>query len=588
MDHERNHLRLESAPLLLELARGTGAEWGAWIEHMCQLDAEVLQVDRVSFWSFDETGSELTCDAGFVARTREFEHGAKLFASDVPAYFEALREARALNVRDVAADPRTRGLGEYCAARGISSMLDIPVWAEGKLCGVLCHEHVGKTGMRWDREEERFAVGVSQVVASALVARARTLAEVAAQRGAFLDGITRSVHASLDAREVARRAVALVVPKLGDCACIWMLDRDGQLQCLAWRHADPSKQPVLDELMAQLGRESQAPNFASRVVRQRQSLLGVELTHAVLETYDFAPAERAAIARLGICGAIGVLLAVPGTTLGALVALSAGHRFDRKDRELAEEVAARVATALENARIHGMARDAIRARDDFLALVAHELRTPLTVLRLATDDQVRKARGSGDEAQARRSEEIGRHVSRLCGVVEHVLEAARIRADGVHLTLEPCDLTGVVEGCVAAVAERARRAGSAVEAHLERPVTGRLDRAHVERAILSLLDNAIKFGEGKPIEVSLRRDGCVAELAVRDHGRGIPADRLPALFAPFERGVPKENFGGLGLGLYIARAVVEAHGGTVVAESRLGEGATLVVRLPLEGVAPRL
>ncbi|HTQ43538.1 MAG TPA: GAF domain-containing protein [Polyangiaceae bacterium] len=576
----RDTLRFELAPLLLELARGTGADWGAWIEQMCQLDAEVLHAERVSFWSFDDTGSELTCDAGFVAGTREFEHGARLSASELPEYFEALREARTLNVRDAVADPRTHGLGDYCAARGISSKLDVPVWAEGKLRGILCHEHVGERG-RWHPEEEEFAVGVGQVVASAIASRARTVAEAVAQRASFLDTVSRTVHSSLDTHEIARLTVALVVPKLGDCALLWMLDPDGALQTVAWTHADPRKQHTVDEVVHQLAQEPKQPNFASRVVSQRQSLLGVELTRTVLETYDFAPAERAAIERLGVVGAIGVPLAVTRATLGALVLLSTGRRFDRKDRELAEEVAQRVATALENARIHGTARDAIRARDDFLALVAHELRTPLTALQLATDDQLRKAQRCGDADAARRGEEIARHVRRFVGVVEHVLAASRIRAEGVKLALESCDLVALVERCVAGVSERAQRAGSPITIHAERPIVGEFDPACVERVVFGLLDNAIKFGEGKPIDLSVRRDGAQVEVAVRDRGPGIAKDRLSYIFLPFERAVPKERFGGLGLGLYVAKAIVEAHGGSIGAQSRAGEGTTFFVRLPL-------
>jgi signal transduction histidine kinase len=263
-----------------------------------------------------------------------------------------------------------------------------------------------------------------------------------------------------------------------------------------------------------------------------------------------------------------------------MVLLSASRRFDRKDRELAEEVAPRVATALENARIHGMAREAIRARDDFLALIAHELRTPLTALQLVTDDQQRKAQRGGDADAARRTEEIARHVRRFSSVVENVLEASRIRAEGVKLALGSCDLVAVVEGCVARLAERAQRAGSSITVRSEAPIVGQFDRERIERVVVSLLDNAIKFGAGKPIEVSVRRDAAQAEVAVRDHGLGIPEDRLRAIFAAFERAVSKDHFGGLGLGLYVAKAIVDAHGGLIGAQSG-AEGTTFIVRLPL-------
>jgi signal transduction histidine kinase len=523
----------------------------------------------------------MTCDAGYIASTREFEHGALLLASDVPEFFEALREARALSVEDVHTDPRARGLADYCAARGIGSILDIPVWTEGRLAGVLCHEQVGHA-RRWRRAEQDFAVGVGQVVASALSARAHTRAEAAAQRSAFLDAVSRAVVSSLDTHEIGRRALALVVPKVADASIVWMIDRDGGLGALAWAGADPQKEQGLDRVQRALARNRQAPNFAMRVFRQRQTVLLPDVSRAWLEKYDFAPAERAAFSEGGITASIAVPLEVGGTTIGVMSLHAAGRHFGLEDRALAEDIAARVAAALQNARMYGLAQDAIRARDDFLVLVAHELRTPLTALQLRTDSLLQKARRNGSAEDTKRTDAIARDVRRFSDVVEHVLEASTVRAEGVKLSHEACDLAKIVEGCVAHVAEQARRAGSSIAVHTESSIVGRFDRERVGRVILCLLDNAIKFGEKKPIEVSLRRDGAQAELTVGDQGAGISPDRLPSLFEPFERaGLAKEHFGGLGMGLYIAKAIVEAHGGTIAAHSTVGEGTTFVVRLPL-------
>jgi signal transduction histidine kinase len=131
------------------------------------------------------------------------------------------------------------------------------------------------------------------------------------------------------------------------------------------------------------------------------------------------------------------------------------------------------------------------------------------------------------------------------------------------------------------VAERAQAAGSPITIDSPPSVAGRWDGSRLEKVIDALLDNALKFGRGSPIAVSLRADGTWAELSVHDQGIAIPADRLSAIFQPFERAVSKEHFGGLGLGLYIAKAVVDAHGGSIAATSRPGEGSTFVVRLPL-------
>jgi signal transduction histidine kinase len=578
-----DEMQLGAARLLLEIARGTGAEWGAWIRHLCQFEAEVLQVERVSFWSIDEQASCMVCDGGYVTTRRTFEHGARILASQAPEYFKAVRASRMLEMKDVYQDPRARGMGDYCAARDISSKLDIPVWAGGRLSGVLCHEHVGSTGSRrsWSAAQEEFAVAVGQVIASGLVARAHTSAEAAAQRAAFLDATTRLVFSSLDVHEIANQAVTLAVPRLADIAALWLLDRNEALGCIAAKHVDPARQSILDDVTHGLVKIGEAPAFATRVVRQGQSLLLPDTSAEDLDRQGIGEGQRAGLEQLNISSVIGAPLVAAGRTIGAMVLNATGRHYESDDRELVEDIASRVGAALEHARLYGIAGEAIRVRDDFFVLMAHELRTPLTALRLMTDRLPHEARERGNAGETRRADAIAGHVRRFTDVVDRMLEASTMLATGVRLVLESCDLSVVVESCTARVAERARHAGTRITTDVQPAVVGQFDKARIERMFLVLLDNAIKFGHGKPIEVSLRRQGEEAELSVRDQGPGIAPERLRSLFAPFERAVPKESFGGLGLGLYIARTIAEAHRGSITATSRVDEGTTMSVRLPL-------
>jgi signal transduction histidine kinase len=578
-------LHFRHARLLLELSRATGADWGASIRHICQFEAEVLNVERVSYWSLSPDASALTCDAGYVASGRTYEQGGTLLEPDLPEFFEAIREARILDVEDVTTDPRARGLSDYCSARGISSMLEIPVWLEGRLRGVLSHEQVGLR-RRWSAAETEFAMGVGQVVAAALAARTHTPAEDAARRAAYLDSVSRAFLSSLDVPEIAQRAVDLAVPRLAEVSNVWMLRRDDRLGCVATTHVDASQRPsVMDAVRATTKRE--APVLAAPVVRQKQSLLIPDTGRTMTDLYrEIGPEKRAVLESAGVSAAMGVPLCIGGRAFGAMTLFAvAGRHYDSDDLALAQEVASRLAAALEQARVHGIAREAISARDEFLGLVAHELRTPLTSVQLMTDEMLRKAQRSGDASEQTKSEAIARQVRRFCDVVEHVIAAMSVRAEGVTLALGACDLEAVVESAVGRTADRARREGCPIAVSAS-PVIGRTDGALLERALIALIDNAIKFGARKPIEVSLRSAGPDAELRVRDHGLGIAPDRLSEIFAPFERAVSKEHFGGLGLGLYVAKAIVDAHGGSIAVESTLGEGTTVVVRLPLGGPMP--
>jgi signal transduction histidine kinase len=132
------------------------------------------------------------------------------------------------------------------------------------------------------------------------------------------------------------------------------------------------------------------------------------------------------------------------------------------------------------------------------------------------------------------------------------------------------------------VVERTR-SGHPIRFKAEDSAVGQWDRRRVEQLVAALVENAVKFGAGKPIDVELRKEGNDAVFTVRDYGPGIAPDRLSSIFSPFERAVPRENYGGLGLGLYIARAIAEAHGGSIAAKGAPGEGATFEVRLPIAG-----
>jgi signal transduction histidine kinase len=303
----------------------------------------------------------------------------------------------------------------------------------------------------------------------------------------------------------------------------------------------------------------------------------------VLSRYDMPEAQRLALAQLGARSAMVVPLAVANKTFGALTFLASTRRYGGDDLELAEEVGDRVGWALENARLYAIAREAIRARDDFLILASHELRTPLTSLQLLAEDALRRGQRSGDAREEKRCRAIVHQVLRLGALVERMLEALQFRNEGIVISPQSCDLAAILEICVASAAQRAERAGCEITLDAKPGAVGRWDRPRLQRAISELLDNAIKFGAGKPVEVRMVRQQANVVLTIHDHGGGIAADRLSSIFLPFERAASKEHFGGLGLGLTMAKTIVDAHGGSISASSGGGEGATFVVRLPLAG-----
>lgn len=558
---------------LVELLRSVGDDWDAAVRRM-------LQVDRVNVWSLQEDGSRLRCDAGYIATSGAFERGATISVDQCQEYFEAVREARIINMADVESDPRCRGLRDYCSSRRVSSMLDVPLWSDGRLSGVLCHEHVG-VKRTWTATEEDFALGVAQLVASTLSAAAHSRVKVAAQRAALLDTLSRSLLAVVDRRAVADRALSFAVPALADLAFFWWkTDRD-EAELLSFRHANPLEQANVEELAREL-RDGAMPALPRRVLRERQAVRLPAFSAAALEKYWVDLRERGNIERLGLRSLVSVPLAFGGKVFGVLSLFSSSRSYDDDDLALAEDFAVRIAAALENARLYEFANEATRARDDFLILTAHEVLTPLTALQLTVQRTLRRAPEAAREVCG--LDAIASQVRRFRELIERMLEALHIRGEGVTLVTCECDLASIVRTVVERLADPARCAGTRIELRSLAKAMGRYDCAKIARMVAELVENAIKFSNRKPVEVELRSiDDCV-ELSVRDHGIGIPEERSSASFSPFERAVTTEHFGGLGIGLYIARAIAEAHGGSIEVTSIPGDGTRFVARLP--GRAP--
>ncbi|WP_163870006.1 ATP-binding protein [Myxococcus eversor] len=241
----------------------------------------------------------------------------------------------------------------------------------------------------------------------------------------------------------------------------------------------------------------------------------------------------------------------------------------------------------EQLRLYREAREAVRARDDFLSVAAHELRTPLAALRLRVQGAQGALRVLG-VAQAiprleRALEAADRQVQRMSDLVESLLDVSQFQGGPPHLHLDVVDLSVVVRDVVSRSESAAARAGCELVLGPLSPTRGRWDGARLGQVVSHLLSNAMKFGPGRPVEVALEREEDTATLWVRDHGIGIAPERVEGLFRRFERAVPVRHYGGLGLGLYRLRRIVEAHGGEVSVASTPGEGSTFRVRLPLEG-----
>lgn len=236
--------------------------------------------------------------------------------------------------------------------------------------------------------------------------------------------------------------------------------------------------------------------------------------------------------------------------------------------------------ALEEERIRlAQAQEAIRLRDDFLSIASHELKTPLTALQLQL--QAVQEFLAGDPKLARKIERAERSTERLTNLIETLLDVSRISTGRFELAPSRFDLIEAVTDVVERMRPSAERADCELSLHVEGSVVGTWDRLRLEQVMTNLLGNAMKYAAGTAIDVSARGEGDRAILEFRDRGPGIPEEALARVFGRFERAASSRHYGGLGLGLYVAREIVAGHGGDIRATNLPEGGACLTVELPV-------
>jgi signal transduction histidine kinase len=238
----------------------------------------------------------------------------------------------------------------------------------------------------------------------------------------------------------------------------------------------------------------------------------------------------------------------------------------------------------------------LRMRDDFMSLVAHELRTPLNTLYLET--QMRSLQLKRGMVAAFEPEQMAtmvkrdeRQIQSMIRLIDDMLDVSRMKSGTLSIRPGRVELIGLLERVVSDLALQAEAAGSNFVLAPHAPVEGWWDEFRIEQVVVNLLTNALRYGGGGAVEISVHKledeqdtvretCGSAVRIDVRDHGKGIAPDFIDRIFEPYERGAKSGEPKGLGLGLYISRQLAASHGGQLTASSTPGEGATFSLILP--------
>jgi signal transduction histidine kinase len=230
---------------------------------------------------------------------------------------------------------------------------------------------------------------------------------------------------------------------------------------------------------------------------------------------------------------------------------------------------------------------AVKMRDDFMSIVAHELRTPLNTLFLESQLRcMQLGRGNMAAFGAPQLEAMfardDRQIRNMVRLIEDMLDASRIRSGTLSVRPVATELSLLLQRVIDDLAQQAAAVGSTITLHAPQPVEGCWDAFRIEQIVVNLLTNALRYGGGKPVEVSLRPTVDGAHIEVRDHGIGISPEDQQRIFHQFER-AGGGSADGLGLGLFITQQLVEAHGGRIAVASEPGHGSVFSVDLPRKG-----
>jgi PAS domain S-box-containing protein len=486
---------------------------------------------------------------------------------------------------DVFGAPTLAERAELYRREGVRSLIALPLSLHGEPTGSLVlyyHQRHDFAGV-----EVQTAIAVANMASAAI-----TTAELYdAQRRSRLDSefladASRTLASSLEFEDTLRRMTQQAVAYFADWCAVDLVGEDGRLGRLALAHVDPDKVELARRFAEKYPENPDSPYSVARVVQTGEGIMMEHVPADVAARGASDEAHRQAILALNLSSFMIVPLSTHGQTFGAItfVAADSGRHYNRADLALAQGLASRAAMAIDNARAYDETRRANRVKDDFIATLSHELRNPLSAL-LGYAKMLEQNVIPADRMQ-HTFEVIARNATSLSRIVNDVLDISRITSGKLRLSIQTVDLATVVAHSVEAIQPAADAKGVRliVEPPAD-PIYVPVDADRIQQVLWNLLSNGVKFtpaGGRVTVAIVPTPDGEWVDLTVRDTGIGISPDFAPHLFERFTQADSRlgREHGGLGLGLAIARHLVELHSGSIRAESAgANRGAMFVVRL---------
>jgi PAS domain S-box-containing protein len=405
----------------------------------------------------------------------------------------------------------------------------------------------------------------------------------------FLADVGAALATSLDHDETLTKIAQLAVRELADCCMIKLVEDDGTLRNWKVVHADPAKADLAWRI-EQLKLDAAGPHFASTALATKHTAVVSPVPPGHLESMVQDDQHLQILREIHATSYVALPLIAHERLLGALVLVRSESMrpYDADEIRLAEDLAYRAAHSIDSARLYKLSQQAIRARDEVLGVVAHDLRNPIHTAMLAADGLVRPEPDEERRQTASKlAEVIRRSLDRANRLIQDLLEVSCIEAGRLALELAPVSSHGLVRDAVESFVPTAAAHSLAIETSVGRslpPVIA--DSERLARVFSNLLDNASKFTPpGGRVQVGAEPHGGEVCFWVRDTGRGIRQQEAQHVFDRFSQTGPTDRRGA-GLGLSIAKGIIEAHRGRIWVESAPGQGSTFYFTLPVAAEKP--